>query len=73
LLRGALAPGLPKGCAAMQGPLAGLSERMRAVLHGAGDALAAAGARDLGALVLQLLDARHATGCEPRCKPRCLY
>ncbi|KAK9825196.1 hypothetical protein WJX81_006366 [Elliptochloris bilobata] len=43
------------------GPLAGLSERMRAVLHGAGAALASAGVADLGALVLQLVDARRSS------------
>lgn len=36
---------------------------MRAVLHGAGEALAAAGAADLGVLVLALLDARQRSGC----------
>ena len=48
-----------------QGPLAGLSERMRGVLHGAGAALASAGVADLGALVLQVADERRASGCAP--------
>lgn len=39
---------------------------MRTVLNAAGDALARAGAADLGALVLEQVEARRSSGCGSR-------